>query len=60
MSRMIEIAAEAERPEMGAGGGFRGRRRNMKEKPSADKMGAERVSAHQFPAESGEGDTGST
>jgi len=44
MSRMIEIAAETERPEMGADAGFPRRTRHLEDKPSA-----EHLPAHQFP-----------
>jgi hypothetical protein len=46
MSRMIEIAAEAERPEIEAGAGFPRRTRHLDEKPSAESL-----PRHQFPAE---------
>jgi hypothetical protein len=36
MSRMIEIAAEAERPEFGADAGFPRRARHLDETPSAE------------------------
>jgi hypothetical protein len=50
MSRMIEIAAEAERPEMGAGAGFPRRTRHLEEKASVEHLPAEHLPAHQFPS----------
>ena len=49
MSGMIEIAAEAEQPEIGTGAGFPRRTRHLKEKPAVDRM-----PAHQFPAKAAE------
>jgi len=50
MSRMIEIAAEAERPEMGAGAGFPRRTRHLEDRTSAEHLPAEHLPTHQFPA----------
>jgi len=50
MSRIIEIAAEAERPGSGEGAGFPRRTRQVEEKPSAERLQAQRLPAHQFPA----------
>ncbi len=49
MSRMIEIAAEAERPDIGAGAGFPRRTRHLDEKPET-----EYLPSHQFPAKAAE------
>jgi hypothetical protein len=49
MSRMIEIAAEAERPDIEAGAGFPRRTRHLDEKPLA-----EYLPRHQFPAKAAE------
>ena len=50
MSRMIEIAAEAERPEMAAGAGFPQRTRHLDEKPLNERVPVQQIPAHQFPA----------
>src|SRR5579863_3062848 len=59
MSRMIEIAAEAERPEIGADAGLPRRTRHLDEKPSAEDLPAQHFPAdlfpeHQFPAKAAE------
>src|SRR5579863_5132854 len=59
MSRMIEIAAEADRPEIGADAGFPRRTRHLDDKPSAEDLPAQHFPAvefpeHQFPAKAAE------
>jgi hypothetical protein len=59
MSELIEIAAEAERPEMGAGAGFPRRTRQLEEKVSVEHLPAHQVQlqpfpVHQFPAKAAE------
>jgi hypothetical protein len=49
MSRMIEIAAEAERPEIGADAGFPRRTRHLDEKPSAEYLPTQHFPEHPFP-----------
>jgi hypothetical protein len=44
------IAAEAERPEIGAGVGFPRRTRDQEEKPPAEHLPAHQFPGHQFPA----------
>jgi hypothetical protein len=49
MSRMIEIAAEAERPDIEADAGFRRRTRHLDEKPSAEYLPTQHFPADHFP-----------
>jgi hypothetical protein len=46
---MIEIAAEADRPEFGVGAGFRRRTRHLDEKPSEEYLPRQHFPAHQSP-----------